>query len=434
MTPSLADRLETLIAGLQANGSLTDPDVAAAFRAVPRHHFLPAVPLDEAYRDDAIVTKYAPDGSHPISSSSQPSMMAIMLEQLQVQPGQRILEIGAGTGYNAALLAQLTGPDGHVIALDLDDDIVTAAFTHLAAAGASGVKVVCADGALGYPPAAPYDRIILTVGAWDLAPAWYAQLRPGGRLLLPLEVVAGAQKSIAFIKPAAPAAAGLLFESASLRDCGFMRLRGVIASPEQFLPLGPAPGLSLVVTQPPAADPAEVYAWLRAGGPAAPTGLSVTNNQVWTSLSLWLGLHAPDLARVFAADGLAERGWVPSLLELPGRPHRTRLSGGLLSADGLCLLGRGPSPADPSSAPAADGPFELYLWSFGPCPAPVAARLSQILASWQAASRPGGADRPNGAALTLSVYDRAAQPPIGPHQVLVEKPATRLLLTWPPPA
>ena len=122
-----------LLATLKHNGLLRSPHVEAAFHAVPRHLFLPGVPLDEVYRDGSVSIKQR-DGVS-ISSSSQPSMMAIMLEQLDLQPGQRVLEIGTGTGYNAALMAQMVGATGHVVTIDLDADLVDHARAHLAAAG-----------------------------------------------------------------------------------------------------------------------------------------------------------------------------------------------------------------------------------------------------------------------------------------------------------
>jgi protein-L-isoaspartate(D-aspartate) O-methyltransferase len=95
-----------LVVRLKAGGSLRTAAVEAAFRSVPRHVFLPDVGVTDVYTDRAFPTKHA-DG-RPISSSSQPAIMAIMLEQLGLQPGQRVLEIGAGTGYNAALMAKET--------------------------------------------------------------------------------------------------------------------------------------------------------------------------------------------------------------------------------------------------------------------------------------------------------------------------------------
>lgn len=113
------ERQQALVDKLIRDGNLTDPRVEAAFRAVPRHLFLPDLTLEEAYRDDAIPTKRLPDGE-VVSSSSQPAIMAIMLEQLALEPGQRVLEIGAGTGYNAALIAFILGETGQVIAIDID--------------------------------------------------------------------------------------------------------------------------------------------------------------------------------------------------------------------------------------------------------------------------------------------------------------------------
>src|SRR5689334_7832237 len=95
----------SLVEYLKQGGHLPSPSVEAAFRAVPRHLFLPDLELEKVYQDEAIPTKLQDE--IPISSSSQPTIMAIMLEQLRLKPGQRVLEIGAGTGYNAALIAHI---------------------------------------------------------------------------------------------------------------------------------------------------------------------------------------------------------------------------------------------------------------------------------------------------------------------------------------
>ena len=165
---------QALIDKLRGDELIQSQQVEAAFRAVPRHPFLPNVPVAQVYEDRAIPTKFADDRA--ISSSSQPAMMAIMLEQLALQPGHRVLEIGAGTGYNAALIAQIVGETGQVTTLDIDEDIVAAAQHHLHSVGADSVQVICADGSLGWPDNAPYDRIIMTVGGWDISPAWVEQL------------------------------------------------------------------------------------------------------------------------------------------------------------------------------------------------------------------------------------------------------------------
>jgi protein-L-isoaspartate(D-aspartate) O-methyltransferase len=224
--PEAARRMhEALIAGLQQEGLLGDEAIAAAFRATPRHHFLPGHPLNEIYADKAIAVKR--EGDEWISSSSQPAMMAIMLAQLGLDPGQRVLEIGAGTGYNAALMAHMVGPAGRVVSIDLDQDLVDAARGHLTAAGLSRVELRRGDGAMGAPDAAPFDRIIVTAGAWDLLPAWREQLAPEGRVVVPMTVLPGLMLSLALERR------GQHWEAVSARPCGFVPLRGSEAHPDR---------------------------------------------------------------------------------------------------------------------------------------------------------------------------------------------------------
>ncbi|MFJ2954047.1 methyltransferase domain-containing protein [Streptomyces sp. NPDC087270] len=142
--------------------------------------------LTGAYADRPIATRVV--GGELVSSSSQPSLMALMCEALDVHGGERVLEIGAGTGYNAALLAHRLGPDT-VTTIDLEPEITAAARAHLDAYGteaARSVVVVTGDGALGHPPRAPYDRVIATCELPFVPPAWLEQCTPGGLLLLPL--------------------------------------------------------------------------------------------------------------------------------------------------------------------------------------------------------------------------------------------------------
>jgi len=192
--------------------------VEQALRQVPRHRFLPATTITDAYADIAVITKRGTDGTAR-SCASVPTVVAMMLDQLDVHPGHHILEIGAGTGYNAALLAHLTGPTGQVSTIDIDPDVTTAARQALDATGNGHVHVITRDGALGAPEHAPYDRIILTVGAWDLPPALHNQLAPAGRLVLPLRW-RGQTRSIAFTHQDA----GLRSDSVQL--CGFVPMIG----------------------------------------------------------------------------------------------------------------------------------------------------------------------------------------------------------------
>jgi protein-L-isoaspartate O-methyltransferase len=114
--------------------------------------------------------------------------MAEMLEDLHLKPGQRVLEIGSGTGYNAALIAHLVGS---LVSIDVDDNILEGARRHLAAFPDRQVELHRADGRGGYPPAAPFDRILVTAATPDLEPSWLEQLADGGELLAPLDVAPG---------------------------------------------------------------------------------------------------------------------------------------------------------------------------------------------------------------------------------------------------
>ncbi len=211
---------DEMVDRLKAAGTIQSSDVEQAFRRTPRHHFLPEVNRGRVYEDDAVATHFAEGTEWSISSSSQPTVMALMLEQLRVAPGMRVLEIGAGTGYNAALLASLAGGGGNVWTVDVDEPFCAEARAHLAAAGVQGVQVVCADGWGGWPDAAPFDRITLTASAHDISPFWFEQLRDGGLLVLPWGAPNTQQRSAAFRKEGGR----LIMES--LHFCGFMELRG----------------------------------------------------------------------------------------------------------------------------------------------------------------------------------------------------------------
>ncbi|MDT0445712.1 methyltransferase, FxLD system [Streptomyces johnsoniae] len=203
---------------LTAEGSLASDRVEQAMRDVPRHRFVPAADLEDAYADQAVITKRAEDGT-ALSCASVPSVVAMMLQQLDVHPGRRILEIGAGTGYNAALLAHLTGEDGHVATVDIDPEVTDQATKALEATGYGRVHVATRDGALGDAENAPYDRLIVTVGAWDLPPAWWNQLAVGGRLVVPLRW-RGQTRSVAFVREAGH------LRSDDVELCGFVPMVG----------------------------------------------------------------------------------------------------------------------------------------------------------------------------------------------------------------
>jgi protein-L-isoaspartate(D-aspartate) O-methyltransferase len=175
-----------------------------------------------------------------VSSASAPSAVARMLDQLDVRPGNRVLEIGAGTGYNAALLAHLAGPNGTVTTVEIDEDVAEGARRGLAVTGYPDVSVICGDGEFGYPGHAPYDRIIVTAGAWDMPPAWHEQLALGGLLVVPLRMK-GLTRSIAFER------GDDYWRSQSIEELGFVPMRGAGSVSERNLRLGSHPDITLRV-------------------------------------------------------------------------------------------------------------------------------------------------------------------------------------------
>ncbi|GAA5154814.1 hypothetical protein GCM10023321_27270 [Pseudonocardia eucalypti] len=203
---------------VKASGYARYDEVENAMRVVPRHAFVPNAGLADAYADIAVITKRDATGT-PLSCASVPNVVALMLDQLVVQDGQRILEIGAGTGYNAALLDHLVGPSGQITTLDIDPEVTAQAERALAANGHSRVRVITRDGARGAPEYGPYDGIIVTVGAWDIPEEWFDQLAHGGRLVVPLRW-RGQTRSVAFVHD------GQTLRSAESCLCGFVPMIG----------------------------------------------------------------------------------------------------------------------------------------------------------------------------------------------------------------
>ncbi len=171
-----ARRRERMVARqIQARG-ITDPRLLAALREVPRHVFVSRDQLDVAYEDMAL----------PIARGqtlSQPYVVALMLEALEPRPSDRVLEIGSGSGYAAALLSRLAR---EVFAVELDSELVTRARARLEALGCANVELRAGDGNAGWPERAPFDAILVSAAANTVPPALEAQLAPGGRMVIPL--------------------------------------------------------------------------------------------------------------------------------------------------------------------------------------------------------------------------------------------------------
>jgi protein-L-isoaspartate O-methyltransferase len=297
---------------MEAGGALTDPEWRDAFLAVPRELFVPYyyAPLPSGgherlwrgdpdparaerwakgvYEDVPLATRMR--DCELVSSSSKPSLMALMLQALCVSDGMRVLEIGTGTGYNAALLAHRLG-DSHVTSVDLDSGITASARNHLVAAGRKP-RVVTGDGALGAPAHAPFDRIIATCALPRVPLAWLEQCAPGALVLTPL-------------------ATGLL----RLRVTGVRRATGrFLATPAFFVPLrgavtrpGPPP---VAHGMPPGVRRDDSFDFL--------CGLTAGSLDARQAYGLWLGEGQPTRERYgVTVEGTQQWAW----LDDPEGPH-----------------------------------------------------------------------------------------------------------------
>ncbi|WP_027343920.1 methyltransferase, FxLD system [Hamadaea tsunoensis] len=283
---------------LLAAGHVTRDTVAAAFRTVPRHLFmLDGVDLATAYdADQSPVTKRNEAGA-ATSSVSAPWLQGRMIEQADIRPGMRVLEIGSG-GYNAALIAEVVGPTGRVVTVDIDRDITDCTSRRLDATGYGRIRVVQADGNRRIPGEHElFDAIVVTVGTHSVPPAWMEQLAPHGILVVPLDM-GGTTRSIAFRRD------GNRLESLSAEVCGFVPMQGdgehaptivsvpgtqAAAATLRFA--GPAPaGLNLpdnLLSGPP------VQLW---------SGETIGNSTDWSDLYLWFSCYMPGACTVTVPD------------------------------------------------------------------------------------------------------------------------------------
>lgn len=174
----LEKRADNLIRIMRMKGFLNDPRVEEAIRSVHRHFFVPADFSDEAYEDEALPTKHG-------QTISQPSVVVRMTEWLDVRDGQKVLEIGCGSGWQSAILSKLAG-NGKVYSIDKDHDLIKFAKENHGKAGIKNVEIVEGDGSLGIESKAPFDRIIITAACPGVPKPLEKQLSDNGLLVAPV--------------------------------------------------------------------------------------------------------------------------------------------------------------------------------------------------------------------------------------------------------
>ncbi len=348
------ERAKELVETLKAQDDLHDPVVEEAFLRVPRHVFLPDCTPEEAYANIAVPLKRDAYGT-VVSSASQPAMIAQMLEQLDLQRGHNVLEIGTASGYNAALMQYIVGDEGRVTTMELDTDLAAMAELSLQRALMSRIVVVHGDGAQGYAPRASYDRIIATVGVWDIPPAWIRQLRPNGKLVAPIWLDAF-QVSAAFRHD--PSGRGLYSEHNL--PCWFVRLRGRDAGPGLTVRVIGS-SLELVSSAAEQIDDAAVHALLSDDAAINHLDMPLTFDQTLSGLLPYLALNTnPDviLTSYYVPDGSKSYG-------LHGAGF------GLLMRGSACFL-----PFSERGACHCFGSADAFIV------------LQDTLAAWRAASTP----------------------------------------------
>jgi protein-L-isoaspartate(D-aspartate) O-methyltransferase len=395
-----------LVDFLLTRGTITTGPVEAALRSVPRHPFVPGVPLEAAYAaDDAVITKRDATGA-ALSSASAPGVVAAMLEQLDVRPGMRILEIGAGTGYNAALLATLTGPAGHVVTLDIDPDVADGARDALAAVGFGQVEVLAGDGAHGHAPSGPYDRIIVTAEARDLPPAWWQQLTAAGRLVVPLQVTGVTSRAIAFDRHDGH------LTSRSMTTCGFIAMRGTGAQPGPALTL--AEGVRLLPGDGCTALPAALAGALTAPSTRTWSGVSLRPGQPFQNLDLWLATTSPGFCRIVAAPEAVAVGLATPAFRFGG----AAITNG---TDSFAYLTTRPAAHAPAATPDGRTVLEPGVRAHGPQADGLAATLLDQIQRWDKEHRDTSP--------RIDAYLKPAQPAVTAVTV-IDKPDTVLTVTW----
>ncbi len=176
----MAGLRDRLVDSLLRKGYIVTPAVEAAMRRVPREEFLP-----RRLRDDAYVDTPLPIGEG--QTISAPHMVAIMVEKLDLRPANKVLEIGAGSGYHAAVVAEVIGAEGHIFTIERVEPLAKFAAENLRRAGyGDRVTVIVGDGSKGLPEKAPFDRIFVACGAPDVPSPLVEQLADGGKMLVPV--------------------------------------------------------------------------------------------------------------------------------------------------------------------------------------------------------------------------------------------------------
>jgi protein-L-isoaspartate(D-aspartate) O-methyltransferase len=389
---------QAMVQALRDEGAITSDRVAAAFTAVPRHLFAPSETLQAAYAPlGTLMPKRDTDGLL-LSVLSAPNIQAMKLEPAGIEPGMRVLEVGSG-GYNAALIAELAGPGGQVTTVDIDPEVTTRTRACLDAAGYEQVRVVLADGEHGVPDGAPYDRIIITAGAWDIPPAWISQLSPDGRLVVPLRL-RGLTRTVTFERD------GDALVSRHYQLAAFVPLQGQGAHADRKVML--RDGIVLHTDDPD----------LRIDSPVLNAALDAPQLELWTGarydfpdeVSLFTTMNSPHVAQLRASQDVIDAGTV-GRSALYGSPA-------MVTSDSIAYR----TARQASDAPAT---YESGVIAHGPQAESLAEQYAGLLRRWARDYRR------RGAALFRYLPGGPAPDQLPPGAIAVVKRHGVVTVTWP---
>ncbi|MCK9870300.1 methyltransferase, FxLD system [Nocardiopsis dassonvillei] len=358
--------LEAAITRLKAINALCSAEVERAVRAVPRHLFAPEFPLEQVYDHKTVLTtRHAEDGT-ATSSVSAMWVQTLMLERAHLAPGMRVLEVGGG-GYNAALIAEVVGPTGTVVSMDIDPVVTDRARGFLAQAGyRNRVEAVMGDAEHGHPAGAPFDRVIVTVAATDLPPAWTDQLADGGRIVLPLGV-RGFQRITVFTKRG-----GRLLVGETGNHAGFVPMQGAGAPAPRRVPVSES--VELVTDADPVPAPQALPEVFALPAHLEPTGVRIGRMEPTSTLQMWM-THLEGFGRL--------SGPAKSFEHPPMTPSQCpAVWDGTALVYLLC-----------PKVPDADDIHELVVCGHGPRAGETAATLAAHIQAWDREHRGGPGPR-----------------------------------------
>ncbi|MBM9509187.1 methyltransferase, FxLD system [Actinacidiphila acididurans] len=403
-TPSDQDVREGMVRQLIELGAARDPRVVAAFRAVPRHLATPGIDLATAYGAEfAAVTKTDATGVD-ISSVSAPRIQAMQIEQARIEPGMAVLEIGSG-GPNAAYLAEMAGATGRVVSVDIDPEVTARARRFLAETGYDRtVTVVTADAEDGLPGHAPYDRIVVTVQAADIPPAWVRQLTPGGRLVVPLRM-RGMTRTVAFVRDGE--SDRLVSDGFEL--CGFVPMQGAGENRVRLAVLHDVAGeeIALRLDGHPEPDTSALARALATARSAVWSGVMLGGSESTEHLDLWLATALDNLPLMAAKPGARTRGLVASASPI-GIP--TLVDGGSFAYR-------------TTRATDVEDRYELGAIGHGPRGRELAERLAAEIRTWDGDHR--------GDRARIEVHPAGTPDGLLSAGRRIERRHTRITITWP---